>query len=146
MFVTRGFASGLWPSQILVRAPGWFWFVLREFLSPEFPWGTGPEVFVSGGVVLVAENEFMLEVVAFMESLGIHELEGSGLKFPAVDWDRLDCCQACAWLAFQGHELPGHLEARLLLGDPNPIVRLLLEWRRHKSSASGMGWLWELAG
>lgn len=77
--------------------------------------------------------EFMREIESFMGSLGLDDLEGSGLRFPAVGWDWLDCCHACAWLTAEGHDLPGNLVSRMMLGPWNPSVRLycqLLEFRR----------------
>lgn len=81
-----------------------------------------------------------------MGSLGLSGLEDSGLRFPAVDWDWQDCCHACVWLAFMGHELPGNLVSRLLLGPPNPVVVLYFSWLRHKSSGVGGVDLFDLAG
>jgi hypothetical protein len=75
--------------------------------------------------------EFMKDVAGFMDSIGVHDLPHSGLRFPPSGWDRLDCCHACAWLSFQGHILPGYLSSRMLLGTPNPIVEM---WSRWESS------------
>lgn len=91
--------------------------------------------------VLDAES-FMLEVVEFMGVLGVSDLEGSGLRFPASGWDWLDCCHACAWLAFQGNVLPGHLVSRMLLGPPNPVVALWSRWELSGRTVS----LFDLAG
>lgn len=85
---------------------------------------------------------FMNEVVGFMGSLGLSDLENSGLKFPAVDWDWDTCCHACLWLACMGHELPGNLHSRMLLGPHNMSVDVyarLQEFRRRPS-------IWDLAG
>jgi hypothetical protein len=87
------------------------------------------------------EESFMLEVVEFMASLGLSDLPGSGLRFPAVGWDRLDCCHACVWLSFQGYVLPGNLVSRMLLGPPDPLVSL---WVRVRSSGGRS--IFDLAG
>ena len=88
--------------------------------------------------------DFMNEVLSFMGSLGLSDLENSGLRFPAEDWDWRDCCHACAWLGFMGHELPGNLMARMLLGPPDRVVALYLEWLSHRSG--GCSSLFDLAG
>lgn len=88
------------------------------------------------------DDSFMLEVVGFMGSLGLSDLENSGLVFPAVDWDWETCCHACLWLACMGYELPGGLESRMLLGPMNMSVRTyvqLMGFRRRPS-------IWDLAG
>ena len=91
------------------------------------------------------EESFMLEVVEFMASVGLSDLPGSGLRFPASGWDRLDCCHACVWLSFQGYVLPDHLVSRMLLGPPDPLVSL---WVRcgHLVVAPGVVSLFDLAG
>lgn len=91
-------------------------------------------------------RDFMLEVVSFMDSLGISSLEQSGLRFPAVDWDWVDCCHACAWLGFMGHELPGNLLARMVLGPVDPVVSLYFKWLRHKSGRVSVVDMFDLAG
>jgi hypothetical protein len=63
-----------------------------------------------------------------MEALGISDLPGSGLRFPPEDWDWHDCCHACVWMAISGRELSSGLEARMLLGPSNPLVKLYVEW------------------
>lgn len=90
--------------------------------------------------------DFMLEVVSYMESLGVSDLENSGLRFPAVDWSWEDCCHACVWLGFMGNELPGNLVSRMLLGPSNPGVSLYFRWLRHKSSSAPVVEIWDLAG
>lgn len=87
------------------------------------------------------DEEFMLEVVGFMSSVGLSDLPESGLRFPAVGWDRLDCCHACVWLSFRGYVLPGNLVSRMMLGPPNPLVAL---WSRVQSA--GVHSLFDLAG
>lgn len=79
------------------------------------------------------QADFMEDVLAYMGSLGLRSLEGSGLRFPAVDWGWGECCRACVWLGFMGHELPGNLTSRLLLGPGDPSVALYFKWLRHKS-------------
>lgn len=91
-------------------------------------------------------SDFMREVLEYMDSLGVVELENSGLRFPAVDWDWLDCCHACVWLGFMGHSLPGNLMSRLVLGPVNPVVSLYLEWLRHKSGGAVVVDVFDLAG
>lgn len=78
-------------------------------------------------------DSFVLEVLGFMGSLGLRDLEGSGLRFPAVGWDWDDCCHACVWLACLGHSLPGNLHNRMMMGPLNSLVEVyvrLLEYRR----------------
>ena len=89
---------------------------------------------------------FMLEVVSFMESVGVSDLPGSGLSLPASGWCWLDCCRACVWLALSGRELPEVLENRMLLGPANPVVRLYLEWRDQRDEVSLPFDFWELSG
>lgn len=90
--------------------------------------------------------DFMNEVLSYMGSLGLSDLENSGLRFPAENWDWQDCCHACVWIGFMGHELPGNLMSRLLLGPPSPLVALYLKWLRHKSGGDFPGNLFDLAG
>jgi len=92
------------------------------------------------------DPEFMGEVVEFMAGLGLSDLDGSGLRFPASGWDRLDCCTACAWLSFQGHILPGNLSSRMLLGPPNPIVALWSRWESSQVVSTSVVSLMDLAG
>lgn len=90
--------------------------------------------------------DFMDEVVSYMGSLGLEDLENSGLVFPAVGWDWQDCCHACVWLGCLGHELPGNLLSRMLLGPRSPGVALYIEWLRHKSGGGLPGEVLDFAG
>lgn len=101
------------------------------------------EICVGANMEVMDSLEFQREVVEFMGVLGLSDLENSGLRFPAVDWDWQDCCHACVWLGFLGYELPGNLMARMVLGPSNPLVALYLKWLQHKSSVRS---IWELAG
>jgi len=92
------------------------------------------------------DPEFMGEVVEFMAGLGLSDLDGSGLRFPASGWDRLDCCTACAWMSFHGHILPGNLSSRMLLGPPNPIVVLWSRWESSRVVSTSVVSLMDLAG
>lgn len=91
-------------------------------------------------------EDFSSEIVSFMESVGVVDLPGSGLRFPAVGWGWRDCCRACIWLALSGHELPEGLENRMVLGPADPVVRLYLEWRSRRDEVSLPFDFWELAG
>lgn len=80
--------------------------------------------------------EFAREVEEYMEALGLRDLPGSGLRFPAVGWDLDDCCHACVWLVVLGHELPGNLVARMVfLGSGSPLVRLYFQWVEFRQPA-----------
>lgn len=91
-------------------------------------------------------RDFMLEVLSFMSLLGEVGLENSGLRFPAVDWDWVDCCHACVWLGFMGYELPSNLMSRLVLVPGDRVVLLYLEWLRHKSRSVSAVDMFDLAG
>lgn len=67
-------------------------------------------------------TDFASEVVSFMDGLGLCDLEGSGIRFPLLDWE--SCCRACVWLVAMGHVLPGSLSSRMLLGPMSPAVRV----------------------
>lgn len=76
---------------------------------------------------------FAYVVSEVLGSLGLRDLEGSGLRFPAVGWDWDDCCHACVWLACPGHSLPAGLHNRMLMGPSNPSVEsyvVLMGFRR----------------
>lgn len=117
-------------------------------------WGFSNELFVvdfyEGGflaqVEMMESLDFMREILEYMEILGLSDLEGSGLRFPAEGWDWLDCCHACVWLGFAGYELPDNLLSRLVLGPSNHLVVLYFKWLSHKSSLQKGFDIWDLAG
>lgn len=88
----------------------------------------------------------MGEIVSFMETIGISDLPGSGLRFPAAGWDWDDCCQACVWMAISGVELSDALVARMMLGPSSPLVRLYVEWDSRRGEVSLPFDFRELAG
>jgi hypothetical protein len=91
-------------------------------------------------------SEFMLEIVSFMETIGVFDLPGSGLRFPASGWDWDDCCHACVWMAISGRELPDGLVARMFLGPPSPLVKLYVEWSSRRGEVGLPFDFRELAG
>jgi len=90
--------------------------------------------------------EFMGEIVSFMESIGVSDLPGSGLRFPAAGWDWDECCHACVWMAISGRELPDGLVARMMLGPPSPLVKLYCLWSEQREEVSVPFDFRELAG
>lgn len=80
-------------------------------------------------------SDFSVEIVSFMGSLGLLDLENSGLRFPPDDWDWDSCCHACVWLVALGHVLPGNLSSRMMLGPMNPSVRLYCALLRFRGLA-----------
>lgn len=129
---------GLFCVVLFLGGGVWGWF-LEGFVFSGV-WGWFLEGFVFSGVwLLMCSAEFSAEVVSFISSLGLSELEGSGLRLPPGEWDWELCCHACVWLAAMGHILPGNLSSRMLLGPENPSVRIYCELLRLRELAQNSG-------